>query len=516
MPTEKNLEIELKLVGDPAVLESAWATPGLKKLRAKPTPAKKLSSTYYDTSDFDLRKHGIGLRVRADGDGFTQTLKTAAQQSNGIRRQEWNVSLAEPDVDLSAFKRTRALAGVDGLDRLGPVFETIFTRQTAMLKSPREDASARVELALDRGEIKAERAAIPIAEIELELKEGDPAAIFDLALALSEEAPLRVETRSKWSRGWDLIAGTRPAWRKAEPISLDKKMTLDGAVAAILGGCYGHWLANQAAAIDGGDPEGVHQLRVALRRLRTSLSIFRKSLDLDSIAWIRTEARWVLQSLGDARDLDVFLQELIVPVVVARPGDPGLKALRQAAEATRDRAYESAREVLTSPRYTRFLLRFGAWLERHEWRENGRRALDKPVADFAGRWLNKTHRRTIAAGADFGRLTPEARHEIRLMLKKVRYASEFFQSLHRKKRTRAYIKRLRALQDDLGHINDLSSVEVLVGRVLRDNKRRGPIAGQMRYAGGMLVGWYANYAKTALEHAVLDWDKFVAAKPYWE
>ena len=448
-----------------------------------------------------------------------QTLKAAAPNGNGIRRREWNTNLSRPSLDLDAFKRSGALANIDGLEKLAPVFETNFSRQITIFGpsngATKEDTPALIEVAFDRGEIRAERSAVPIAEIELELRDGDPSAIFDLALALSEAAPLCVETRSKWSRGWNLVTGTRPAWRKAGPVSLQTDMTVNHAVAAIFGNCYTQWLANQAAAIDGGDPEGVHQLRISLRRLRSSLSIFRKVLDLDSVAWIETEARWVLRSLGEARDLDVFLQELVMPIVASRPNDPALTALQQAAETARDRAYEGVREVLTSPRYTRFLLRFGAWLERHDWRGQGRGSLDKPVADFARKWLKKTHRDTVSAGTGFAELEPEARHEIRLMLKKLRYASEFFQALYRKKPTRAYVERLRGLQDGLGHLNDLSSVEKLVQRVLSHNKRRGPVAGQIRYGGGMLVGWYAHHAQIELQRATADWNAFAAANPYW-
>ena len=512
----KNLEIELKLVGDPAGLETAWNAPELDSRRTGPVRTSNLVARYYDTPDFDLRRRGIGLRVRTDGEEIVQTLKAAVPNGNGLRRREWNAKLTELSIDLDAFKDKTEVDGLNKLNRLAPIFETNVSRQIAILDRPGDHSSTIVEAAFDRGEIKAERSAVPLAEIELELREGNAAAIFDLALELSKIAPLRVETRSKWSRGWDLVTGSRPAWCKANTVNLDSAMSVDEAFGTVLGSCFEQWLANQAAAIDGGHPEGVHQLRVALRRLRSALAIFGKAIDKQAIEWIKTEARWVLQSVGPARDLDVFLEELITPVADARPGDQGVAALTDAAISARDRAYEDAREALTSQRYTTFLLRFGAWLERHGWRAGAAAQLDKPIAGYAQKWLGRTHRRTLVAGKRFEELSPEARHEIRLSLKKLRYASEFFAKLYPKKKNRRYVARLRGLQDGLGHLNDLATAEMLVEHVLTQNKRRGAIVGKMRYGAGLLVGWYAHHTQAALQKATADWDGFVAATPYWE
>ncbi len=512
----ENLELELKLVGDPAGLESAWNEGELLGRRTEPVRTSKLVARYYDTPGFDLRQRGIGLRVRTDGDEIVQTLKTNAPNGNGVRRREWNAKLTQLGIDLNALKGRDELGGLRGLEKLAPVFETNVSRQIAVVDHAADKGGAVVEAAFDRGEIKAEQSALPLAEIELELLEGNAAAIFDLALELSKVAPLRVETRSKWSRGWDLVTGSRPKWSKAAGIDLRGARTVDDAIALVLGSCFEQWLANQAAAIDGTDAEGVHQLRVAQRRLRSALAIFGKTMDKPAIEWIKIEAKWLLQSVGPARDLDVFLQDLMTPIAAARPDDEGVAALREAAEAARDRAYEDAREALTSPRYTTFLLRFGAWLERRDWRAGGSKLLDQPVTDFSRRWMRKTHRRTLSAGKKFAELTPEARHEIRLSLKKLRYASEFFAALYGKKKTKSYVNRLRGLQDGLGHLNDLATAEAQVEQILGQNKRRGAIVGKMRYGAGVLVGWYAHHSQTALEQAVADWNSFVAAKPYWE
>ena len=145
-----------------------------------------------------------------------------------------------------------------------------------------------------------------------------------LALELDALAPLRLETRSKSARGYALAAGMPPAWHKAEPPALEADATVDRAIQAILRSCLQHWCANEAAALDGSDPEGVHQMRVALRRLRSAFSVFGRLIDPAQRAWLSDEAKTIVNGLGPARDWDVFLAELLAPVRAARQDDAGL------------------------------------------------------------------------------------------------------------------------------------------------------------------------------------------------
>src|SRR3546814_14860886 len=117
-------------------------------------------------------------------------------------------------------------------------------------------------------------------------------------------------------------------------------MTADDALAAVLGACLRHWSANEAAAIDGSDPEGVHQMRVGLRRFRSALTVFGDLLPAAQLAWLQEEAKWALNALGSARDWDVFLADLRAPLEAARPGVADLAALRGAARSRARRVGE--------------------------------------------------------------------------------------------------------------------------------------------------------------------------------
>src|SRR5579864_5942513 len=163
-----------------------------------------------------------------------------------------------------------------------------------------------------------------------------------------------------------VVGKAPPAVTKAA-IEFAKNASVDDAVAVVFAACLRHWTTNEAAALSGLDPEGVHEMRVALRRTRAALSDFREIIPAAQVAWLKRETKWLITSLGSARDWDVFLSELLAPVEVARPGDTGLAKLRMAAEAEREKGYTKARRAIGSPRYSALLARMGQWLSTKSW-----------------------------------------------------------------------------------------------------------------------------------------------------
>ena len=180
--------------------------------------------------------------------------------------------------------------------------------------------------------------------------------------------PAAARDPPKSARGYALAAGTPPAWHKAEPPALEADATVDRAIQAILRSCLQHWCANEAAALDGSDPEGVHQMRVAIRRLRSAFSVFGRLIDPAQRAWLSDEAKTIVNGLGPARDWDVFLAELLAPVRAARQDDAGLSRLAAAAEAARHQSYaQRAPQSGPAPTPVTFLL--GRWIEACGWRD---------------------------------------------------------------------------------------------------------------------------------------------------
>jgi inorganic triphosphatase YgiF len=406
------VETELKLRGDPEALLLLWRTAPLAG--DLPAKIKDLENVYYDTADLRLRKRGLAFRIRRDGNRFIQTVKTGDTTSGGVfSRGEWEgeVPSPEPQPELVDDPAIRAALGLLLPGELKPIFTTRVHREVMELNGT--DSLGRlkvIEAAFDRGEIETESGREALAEIELELREGPPGALFDLALALQDIVPTRVETRSKSARGYDLAAGRRPPWVRGETVALDPKMTVDDAMAAILAACLQHWGANEAAALDGSDPEGVHQMRVGLRRFRSALAVFGGLLPGTQVDWLKSEGKWAINLLGPARDWDVFQADLLAPLEASRPDDSDFAGLREAARARQAAAYAQLRDALADPRYTRFLLRLGGWLEDRGWHgaeldEAQRAALEQPLLALAEKLLAKRHRQVMKHGKGFKKLT---------------------------------------------------------------------------------------------------------------
>ncbi|MEL6961160.1 MAG: CYTH and CHAD domain-containing protein [Pseudomonadota bacterium] len=514
MEKPEPVELELRLTGDPETLNAIFTSSSLTQATVEGEEVTDLESRYYDTPELDLRAKGIAYRVRANGKGFKQTLKSGDEANAAVlKRGEWETSLEDEQPKLEALpKHARdqipKAAFKAGLEQ---AFATRVRRRTRTIALA---GPGRIEAALDLGEIETGAGGLPIAEIELELLDGQPAALYELALELQKIGPLRLETRSKSTRAFERLTQTPPPWHRGNAPSLRVEDSVENAMAAIFQSCFDQWVANQAAAIDGRDPEGVHQMRVALRRLRSALSVFRKLIPEDQYVWLNADARRAISALGPARDWDVFQNELLAPVVIARPGDAGLKALGRRARARCQGGYRQARKHLESADYTGFVLRFGHWLEQSAWRHasSAKRAqvLAKPIAGFAGKLLEKRHRQALTKGKNFNELETAKRHELRIAMKKLRYSVEFFKPLYEKSSVKPFLNRVKALQDDLGLLNDVAVAEGLLEDLMaRPGKR--DIGG----AAGVVIGWHARGVAAAEPKLRKDWQGFASAFPFW-
>jgi len=514
-----NHEIELKLRVDPQHLARFRNSSAFAGAQAS-AKTQSLESVYYDTEDFALRRRGVTLRVRKQGKKYVQTLKIANEHAGSVfSRGEWDCGVPGALPDLSAINDEEALRhlGIVSADQLKPVFASHIKRNIRLLNgSTGQAADTLIEVAVDEGEIRsADGVGLPVAELELELKSGAPQALFDLALKLAEVAPLRVETRTKAERGYALVAGEAESVAKAQKLDLKPEHTAEQALASIMRNCLSHTVLNEAAALKGEDPEGIHQMRVALRRLRSALGLFRDLMPTDQYEWLAGEVKWLAGELGNARNWDVFLADLLAPVEQALERDKPTEALHRAALASRTRAYEQARTAILSPRYTVLLLRLGGWLESRSWRQQPlseeAALLFAPVTELADGLLAKRHRKARKLGAHFADLAPEQRHQLRIALKKLRYAAEFFRSLYGDKKVARYLRRLSALQDDLGHLNDVATAETLMDRLAGEPAEDGPWC----IGGGIVIGWHARGVTQLEPLLVRDWEKFSKASPFW-
>jgi triphosphatase len=319
-----------------------------------------------------------------------------------------------------------------------------------------------------------------------------------------------------WNR--ETLAGKEPPMStKAARLELAKKARVEDAMVLVFAACLKHLNANERVALRGVDPEGIHEMRVALRRMRAALSDFRKNIPAPQVAWLKRESKWLITSLSTARDWDVFLHELLAPVKAARLGDLGLAELRAAAEAEREKGYSRARSAILSRRYSSLLARMRRWLSAKRWRQGGdggRKSLEEPARELATRLLAKRHKAVLKLGRNFEKLSPEERHQLRIALKKLRYTADFFRSLYRKKREKRYIHSLAQLQNSLGNMNDIVMANHLFERLsaAREDQRA---SNRLSTAIGIVAGWHTHNASSSEHEAEANWREFSSCNPFW-
>ncbi len=271
---------------------------------------------------------------------------------------------------------------------------------------------------------------------------------------------------------------------KASPIRLASAASSETAFIAIIGGCLRHAEANRPAVLDG-QMEGVHQMRVAFRRLRSGLKIFRPLIPRDASASLVEDLRWLGGFLGPARDWDVFLEEGMAPIFAHFPHKTSLLRFRDHAGLLRERHHQTLRDALCQPHYPLLLQRFTDWLDQRAWREGGhdelRERLTEPVLEFAKPLLERGHRRVVKRGNVFAELSAEQRHGLRIRIKELRYALDFFTSLYSGSAVKLTLNTLSRLQDCLGVMNDIA-----VARRLLDEAELKTLSPARQ----VIEGWY--------------------------
>ena len=509
------MEIELKLT-----LPLQQAAAFLKRMaRRRSVPVQQdLVTRYFDTPDFALSAQGVALRVRRTlkgtrvGRRWLQTLKTEGERQGGLsRRVEFEMPVRRGEPDWSRFP-PEALAYVPDVlrEHIVPVFETRFHRTAWLLAGKR---GAQIEVALDVGAVVAGERSQPICEIELELKSGQPDALFALALEWAAAFDCLPFDVSKAERGVRLAHGAEAAPVKVVPLALDDGMSVEEGFAGIVQACLAQFQTNLPGVLVSGDIEYVHQARVALRRLRAARRLFRDACVLPPD--LLDGLRGLTAALGPARDWDVLCSETLPAIASHYPDAEAWQRGMQALEAHRAEVRSAMREALMQARPGAWLLAMQRWLLRHGW--NGAPAAQRfaqlaPLDAWVRRALQKGHRPIVRGARDFGKLAPVQCHALRIAVKRQRYAAEFFQSMFEghpkagKQRQARYLAELRDAQDSLGRAND---AHVASGLLTTVQGEAGPM-------GCFVLGWLAaKQVASANGESARQMRAFLKLKPYW-
>lgn len=464
-------ELELKLEFEPADARRIRLCLSREASGNKPV-TRTLVSVYFDTPDLILRQAGVSLRVRRAGTSHTQTIKATTAKAAGLfNRSEWEQKIGGPQPDLKRAQGTALEPLLNGhvQDSLRPMFETRIRRTTYRLARD----GGQAEIALDQGEVDTGERRSRVCELEFELMRGAPAGLFRLARTLSRVAPLRLAVKAKADRGYELLRNHVDPVDTAVDVHLEPSMTSEEAFRSIGRGCLHHLIANEPAML-AGNGEALHQMRIALRRLRAAISAFSELIADDKSARIKSELRRCTRQFGPARDLDVLVAEVLAPLRQHSPGEPGVARLCRDIEQRRAKAHRKASASVRSSRFRALILDAAEWIEAGKWTTTmddlSRLRRHQPVAAHAAdmlgrRWkkIKKTTTKTLRE------LSAAERHRLRLRGKKLRYAVEFFADIFpgkkHAKHCEAALASLKNLQDALGGLNDITTREELASRV---------------------------------------------------
>jgi triphosphatase len=505
------IETELKLAARPADLPALRQA--LMDMAAPGWPRRdRLVSTYYETADRALARAGVVLRVREQGDRLIQTVKSLPGGGPLLASDEWEDVIAAPGPDPHAAESGRFLTA-DITPRLRPVFRSIVQRDRIEL-SP--SPGTRIEAAVDRGEIRQcdGKRARRIGEIELELKSGDVSALYDVALRLLDTSPVRIELASKSARGFALSDAPETSAQavRGVPIDLDAALSAEEALRRVGCACLDQLMRNEPAVREG-RAEAVHQMRVAIRRLRAALSTFRKLLPKNQRQWAAEELHWLGNILGDARNLDVFRSTLLAPAKEALAGKIDTRVLERAVERRRRVAQSAVKTALGSTRYTGLVLRLMRWFEAREWRHSGNLDdLQRTIGDVAPAMLDRRRRTVRRRRKGFSSQSAKQRHELRLALKKLRYTADLFAGLFPKKAAGQFIVRLKHLQDELGAANDLQVGKSLVVELACNSGKEGR---DIAAAGKAVLAWNARRLAKRQRKLPAKLRRLCEDKPFW-
>jgi inorganic triphosphatase YgiF len=362
----------------------------------------------------------------------------------------------------------------------------------------------------------------PVLELELELKKGSPLALFALARDLSDVAALNLSFATKSGRGYALMDGEALGPIYAVDPALSRGDDAASAFKAIAGAALAQIADNARVLRRVRRIEALHQLRVGARRFRSAISLFKPMLADERIAHIKTELKWLTHELDDARNLDVFIADTF-RATAKRHGDwIGLAQLGKALLSAQTKAYDRAEAAVGSDRFRAFMLEAAAWIETGAWSTSRDGAIvalrRRPVEVAAGQILDERRRKAVKRGRKLDELDPHARHELRIEIKKLRYATGFFASLYGGRNTKAHArfsKVMSELQDGLGELTDMAAAGGLTAKLAGAEADGAETAAQLAFAAGLVAGErQAGYGRT-MKAARRAFRKFKHAKIYW-
>ena len=473
--------MELELQADPVDITKLSSFKPLAALREARPRSQAMKIVWHDSPDHELWKNA----------------RTLAES-----RGKWRLEQLRPGTGTwLPGQPAPVLEQADSLDALtsdlpsplAPVAAFEGRRTTSI--HPLADGS--VTISVDRGILRSVTAERPVALVTVS---GDEKPVLAAVRLIAGTFSVGVPVASLAAQGIALSTGSKPTARQlGAPALPAPDMPIPAALSHILGHLTDVILYHAPApsepqaknGSDNGRTEAVHQMRVAVRRALSALSIFRTALPEGGLDPVRNGLKTLGATLGHTRDWDVFVEETAPMIARAMPSDEKLERLIAAAIRRRNAYRASLADYLKSSSFRLLGIEL-AWFAAascwHPVAEVPSDDPDEPLADaadmrtFAPVVLRRRWKKLLSAGKHIEELDLLGLHDVRLRAKRARYAAEMFASPHDGKSVHRAIRRLSRLQQSLGVLNDAAVAIDLM------NELGGP-SGRHGYAVGVVTGF---------------------------
>jgi triphosphatase len=486
------VELELGLDPDDAARLPRLAL--LAPLRIGKTRARTVRIVWHDSPDKVLAQNGFSLveqrplwrieRLHPDAHAWPPG-QPAPVLAEGRDAAVLGHSLPDPLVSVAAFEGRALSIPLAGED--GPVTLTVLNGSVRAVAEGRRICRLRIE--------------------------GSAAAVQALALALAGELRVAVPRASLGAEAFAVAAGVQPTARRHGAPELPAGLSVAGAfshVVAHLTDVILHFAPSAAAGRDG--PEPVHQMRVAVRRLRSAIKVFRRAVRCPAVEAVDAGLKALGAKLAPTRDWDVFVTETGAAVAGAFPAEKRLQRLLATAERRRRACHEALRAFLDGAEFRRLGIELACLAGSHEWPatldEAEHAELGVPLEEFAARELDRRLKRLSQVDDDIAEFAPADLHAVRLRAKRMRYAAEIFAPLHSGKSTSRFIRRLSTLQNRLGALNDAAVAASLLDELGGGGRGHA-------FANGIVLGFVGAHGARTRKRISRAWEKFHRLEPFW-
>jgi len=477
---------------------------------------RRLRQVFWDTPGLTIGRQGIGFAIETLGRRKQQLLRPIGTAPTGGRI----LTPVTAPLDGERLDPAR-LAFLPGVDvgqvarllpgDLVPMFALDLHRTVWQLQW----GETQLSLTLERAAIEAGAGKLDLCQLELALQAGPAQGLYEFATKLHRGVPFRLATHDAVQQGYRLVAGED--WWQVEPgaaPALDAHMTVEQGILAI-GSAAVSDLRVEIGGLDVAmTADQIHRARVAMRRLRSVLSVFGKALPDRARRALSKDLSALAGALGQAREWDVFVADTLGPLLAALGDERGLKGLGFTAAVLRERAAADALAAVGASDFMGLSLRLAAWFDAGLWPEppspEAAALLAEPLGRHALALLKKGHKRFLAAGSHLAGASVGELHGLRIDAKRLRYITEFCRPLFPGKAARRYVAALRDIQDILGTLNDAVVARGLAAKLAAQDDKHGA------RTAGLVAGWSAAETETARRRFAEVWRKFVKVPRFWK